>query len=189
MKVKIDKRLILASKSPRRYELLSPYFSDIQVVTADVEEKYSQTSPQEIVKELARLKLADIGEKYFDDFVISGDTIVWYNGKVYGKPKDENDAFNMLKELSGKCHNVYSGFAVSYKGRVVVGEDKCDVYFKSLSDCEIKDYIATRSPMDKAGSYGIQDGVVVERFSGDINTIIGLPLYKILKVCEELLNE
>ncbi len=185
--MKINKRLILASKSPRRYDLLSPHFSVTKVVTCDVEEKFTQIEPNKIVEELAKAKLADLPQKFPNDIVISGDTIVWYNGMLYGKPKDKADAYAMLTELSGNYHYVYSGFAVAYKGKIVSGYDKCDILFKKLSDKVIKDYIATGSPMDKAGSYGIQDGVVVDSFVGDINTIIGLPLDKILNVCKELL--
>lgn len=184
--MKINKRLILASKSPRRYELLSPYFDKIQVVTKNVKEEYFSNVPVEIVVELAKLKLADLPKIYFDDIVIAGDTIVWFDTKVYGKPKDKQDAFRMLRELSGNCHQVYSGFAIAYKGQVVTGYDKSDIIFKNLTDEMIENYIKSGSPLDKAGSYGVQDGVVVESFSGDINTIIGLPLDKILKKCKEL---
>ena len=128
----INKRLILASKSPRRYDLLSPNFDETLVVVTDVEEKYNSQDPDKIVQELARLKLSDLPQKYFDDIVVAGDTIVWYEGKLFGKPKDKADAFAMLKELSGKCHQVYSGYAVAYKGKVVVGCDKCDIIFKNL---------------------------------------------------------
>lgn len=185
--MKINKRLILASKSPRRYELLNPYFDKTEIVTKDVKEEYLATTPAEIVVELAKLKLADLPKIYPNDIVIAGDTIVWFKTKVYGKPKDRQDAFRMLKELSGNCHQVYSGFAVAYKGQVVTGYDKSDIIFKCLSDEMIENYINSGSPLDKAGSYGVQDGVVVERFSGDINTIIGLPLDKILSVCKELI--
>ncbi len=185
--MKINKRLILASKSPRRYELLNPHFDKTEIVTKDVKEEYLATTPAEIVVELAKLKLADLPKIYPNDIVIAGDTIVWFKTKVYGKPKDRQDAFRMLKELSGNCHQVYSGFAVAYKGQVVTGYDKSDIIFKCLSDEMIENYINSGSPLDKAGSYGVQDGVVVERFSGDINTIIGLPLDKILSVCKELI--
>ena len=184
----INKKLILASKSPRRYDLLSPHFLQTQVVTKNVEECCSETSPDKIVQKLSKLKLADLYKEYPNDIVVAGDTIVWFDGKVYGKPKDEKDAFKMLKELSGNCHQVYSGFAVSYKGKVVAGYDKSDIIFKNLSDNVINSYIQNYCPLDKAGSYGIQDGVVVESCSGDINTIIGLPVHKILKVCKELIN-
>lgn len=184
----INKKLILASKSPRRYDLLSPHFLQTQVVTKNVEECCSETSPDTIVQELSKLKLSDLYKEYPNDIVVAGDTIVWFDGKVYGKPKDKKDAFKMLKELSGNCHQVYSGFAVSYKGKVVAGYDKSDIIFKNLSDNVINSYIQNYCPLDKAGSYGIQDGVVVESFSGDINTVIGLPVDKILKVCKELIN-
>lgn len=186
--MKINKKLILASKSPRRYDLLKDYFEDIQVETNNVVEKYTATLPEDIVMELAGLKLLGIKDKYYNNIVISGDTIVWYNGRVYGKPKDKEDAVNMLKELSGKCHQVYSGFAVAYQGRVVLGYDVSNIIFKDLTDEMINDYIATGSPLDKAGSYGIQDGVVVDSYTGDISTIIGLPLDKIIKVCKELIT-
>ena len=110
------------------------------------------------------------------------------DGKVYGKPKDSQDAFKMLKELSGKCHQVYSGYAVAYNGKIKVGFDKSDIIFKNLTDKVIWDYVNTGSPLDKAGAYGIQDGVVVDSYTGDINTIIGMPVDKILNVCKELLG-
>lgn len=183
----IEKKLILASKSPRRLELLSPHFKEVFVKTENIAEVYCSTLPQEIVAELAKLKLGSLQKKYPNDIVISGDTIVWFDGKVFGKPKDEQDAFDMLKTLSGKCHQVYSGYAIAFKGKIVVGFDLSNIQFKNLSDQQIWEYIKTGSPLDKAGAYGIQDGVVVESFSGDINTIIGLPLDKILKDCKELI--
>lgn len=182
-----DKKLILASKSPRRFELLSPHFASVLVKVQNVKEVFASTLPEDIVKELANLKLGVLPKEYPNDLVISGDTIVWHEGKVLGKPKNEQDAFYMLKSLSGKSHQVYSGYAISYKGKVVVGADCCNVKFKNLTDSEIVDYIKTGSPLDKAGAYGIQDGVVVESFSGDLNTVIGLPLNKILKDCKELI--
>lgn len=185
--MKINKRLVLASKSPRRYDLLSPHFFETIVVDSGVEEKYFATEPSKIVEELAKLKLGDLPQKYFDDIVVTGDTIVWFDGEVYGKPKDKEQAYLMLERLSGNCHQVYSGFAVAYQGQVVVGFDVSNIQFKKLSHDDIVDYIKTGSPMDKAGAYGVQDGVVVESFTGDINTIIGLPLEKILKVSKELL--
>ncbi len=184
----INKKLILASKSPRRYDLLSPHFLQTKVVTCDIEEKYCKTLPNEIVEELSKNKLFDLPLKYPNDIVIAGDTIVWLDGKVYGKPKDSQDAFKMLKELSGKCHQVYSGYAVAYNGKIKVGFDKSDIIFKNLTDKVIWDYVNTGSPLDKAGAYGIQDGVVVDSYTGDINTIIGMPVDKILNVCKELLG-
>lgn len=187
--MKIDKKLILASKSPRRYELLSPYFSSTEVVTTDVEETFTSCVPSEIVEELAKKKMSDLGKRYFDDIVVAGDTIVWYNNKLYGKPKNDKEAFEMLKELSSNTHQVYSGFAISYKGQLKCGYDVSNVKFKNLSDKQILDYIATGSPKDKAGAYGIQDGVVVESFDGDINNIIGIPVKKIIDICKEIVDE
>ena len=184
----INKHLILASKSPRRYELLKPHFSSIEIITLNVEEKYFSKSPEKIVEELAKLKLGNLGEKYFDDIVIAGDTIVWFDEKVLGKPKNEEQACEMLKCLTNNYHQVYSGFAISYKGNIIIGHDVSEVKIKKLSSEDIQNYVKTYSPLDKAGAYAIQDGVVVENFIGDLNTIVGMPVQKILNTCEKLVK-
>lgn len=184
-----NKRLILASKSPRRYELLLPYFEQILVDAPCVEEAYSSTAPEDIVKELALCKLADLPSKYQGDIIVTGDTIVWFNGKVYGKPKDADEAAAMLRSLSGNTHQVFSGYCVAYGGRTRCGADKCDVQFKQLTEKQIEDYVLSGSPMDKAGAYGVQDGVVVQSVTGDIDTVIGLPVAQVIKTCKELIAE
>lgn len=182
---KIDK-IILASASPRRAELLRPICDELVINPLNVEEKYGATTPEEIVKQLSIVKLGDLPNVYRDTLVVASDTIVWYDGKIYGKPKTAERATSMLKELSSHTHSVYTGYSVAYRGEIVTGYDKCDIIFKQLSDGDISEYVATGSPLDKAGAYGVQDGVVVESFEGDINTIIGLPVDKVIKVCEEL---
>lgn len=182
------KRLILASSSPRRAQLLRDEFEELIIMPTDVEERYSSTTPDGIVCELSELKLGDLPCIYADIPILGADTIVWYNNKVYGKPIDEQQAYLMLKELSGNTHEVYTGYTISYKGRRLTGYEKASVKFKSLDDDDIAAYVEDGSPMDKAGGYGIQDGRVVESYSGDINTIIGLPVDSILRQYDILIG-
>lgn len=182
------KRLILASSSPRRVQLLRDRFEELIIMPTDVEERYSSTTPDGIVCELSELKLGDLPCIYADIPILGADTIVWYNNKVYGKPIDEQQAYLMLKELSGNTHEVYTGYTISYKGRRLTGYEKASVKFKSLDDDDIAAYVEDGSPMDKAGGYGIQDGRVVESYSGDINTIVGLPVDSILRQYDILIG-
>lgn len=182
------KRLILASSSPRRAQLLRDRFEELIIMPTDVEERYSSTTPDGIVCELSELKLGNLPCIYADIPILGADTIVWYNNKVYGKPIDEQQAYLMLKELSGNTHEVYTGYTLSYKGRRMTDYEKASVRFKSLSDDDIAAYIEEGSPMDKAGGYGIQDGRVVASYTGDINTIVGLPVDAILRQYDLLIG-
>ena len=181
-------RLILASGSPRRRELLADKCKELIILPQDVEEVYTSTSPREIVMELSRLKLGNLDKTHYDDLVIASDTIVWYNDENYGKPNDANHAREMLHVLSGKEHQVYTGFSVAYKGRIISGYDCSDILFKTLTDDDIDKYVKTGSPLDKAGSYGVQDGVVVDSYTGNLDTIVGLPVGKVIWTCEELIS-
>lgn len=178
--------IMLASGSPRRADLLRARCEKLLINPLNVEEIYTASTPNGIVQELSIAKLGDLPSRYPDTLVVASDTIVWYDGRIYGKPKTQQRATSMLKELSGHSHSVYTGYAVAYHGEIVTGYDWCEIVFKELSEKDIADYVATGSPLDKAGAYGVQDGVVVESFVGDIDTIIGLPVDKVIKVCEEL---
>ena len=173
-------KIVLASKSPRRKELLSSITEDFEIIVNECDETLPLgVEPGEGVEMLAVRKGKAVSSFLPDDcLVISSDTLVELSGKALGKPEDEEDAFNMLRSLSGKAHNVHTGVAVHYKGRVFSGVDSTAVYFKELSDREIRDYIATGEPMDKAGSYGIQGlgGRFVEKYEGEFDTIVGLGL-------------
>lgn len=173
-----NKRIILASASPRRLQILKRYFNDILVVPSNAEEKYSAVSPSNIVMELAKLKLDDVISRLevnSDDIVIAADTIVWHDGKALGKPTHYIEARDMLRSLSNRPHEVYSGYAIWSRGQILLDYDRSVVRFKKLSDKLIDDYIATGSPFDKAGGYGIQDSVLVEEYAGDYDNILGLP--------------
>lgn len=173
-------KIILASKSPRRRELLAKIYPDFEVLTRDVNEELPEGTDVRLGTELLAVRkgraVAEVTSP--DCLVISSDTLVELDGIALGKPASESDAFNMLRALSGRAHNVHTGVAVHYRGRVCSGVATSAVYFRELTDKEILDYIATGEPMDKAGSYGIQGlgGAFVSHYDGDFDTVMGLSL-------------
>lgn len=181
--------VVLASKSPRRLQLLRPYFKEVILDPLSIDEKSDKTFPVEVAEDIAKLKIGDLADKYYDNIVISADTLVAMDNKIYGKPIDESDAEQILNELNGKEHEVITGYCICYKGICKTGSEISRVRFKTLTEQEIKDYIATGSPLDKAGAYGIQDNVTVESFDGNLDNIVGLPLDKILIECNAIINE
>lgn len=182
-------RIILASKSPRRRELLSRLVEDFEIITKDIDERLpSEISCEEGVELLSVKKGSAVAEIVGEDaMVISSDTLVELDGAALGKPHDRKEAYSMLASLSGRCHNVHTGVAVHYRGRVYSGTHTSIVYFKDLSESEIYAYIDTGEPMDKAGAYGIQGGGgrFVEKFEGEFESIMGLSL----TLTEELINK
>jgi len=173
-------KIVLASKSPRRKELLSSLFSEFEIVTREVDEALPKDLHPSRGVELLAIKKGEAVLSVVDSdaLVISSDTLVELDGVALGKPCDEADAFRILSLLSGKAHNVHTGVAVHYRGRVYSGVDSTAVRFRQLTDGEIQDYIATREPMDKAGAYGIQGigGKLVDGFDGDYDTVVGLSM-------------
>ena len=183
-------RIILASKSPRRRQLLSEITENFEIITAECDETLpTDVHPKEGVGILAVRKGAAVCKSVGEEaMIISSDTLVELDGKALGKPKDEDDARKMLRALSGRCHNVHTGVAVRYKGRVVSGVDSTAVYFKELSEEEIDWYISTNEPMDKAGSYGIQGlgGRFVTRYEGRYDTVVGLSAELVRRLMNEV---
>lgn len=180
-------RVILASQSPRRRELLTLVGIPHEVRPADVDETYLPGEvPREHAIRLAREKVAAV--HVADAVVIGSDTIVVVDGDVLGKPTDENDAARMLRRLSGRAHTVITAVAVAWRGRVESGAEEVGVTFHELSEERIAAYIATREPMDKAGAYGIQGfgAVNVARVDGDYFAVMGLPLQLLIRVCVRL---
>ena len=173
-------RIILASKSPRRRELLGELYDNFEIITEETDETLPQgLHPREGVAVLAERKGRAVMEKVGEEaLIISSDTLVELGGIPLGKPKDEDDACCMLSSLSGKAHNVHTGVAVHYKGRVFRGTDSTAVIFREISLEEIREYIASGEPMDKAGSYAIQGigGKFVSGYEGDYDTVVGLSL-------------
>ncbi len=177
-------RIILASKSPRRQNLLRDLGITFETNTKDVEEIYPKhLEKQDIALYLAQLKAdafdAEITEQ---TIVITADTIVWLANKVLEKPKDLDDAKRMLRELSGKMHTVYTGVCITSKHKKVSFYASSDVYFKQLSEEEIDYYVHNFEPLDKAGAYGAQEWigyVAIEHIEGSYFNIMGLPIHKL----------
>lgn len=169
-------RIILASASPRRKELLGDLIDEFEVCPTNSKEIEGGFKPSVVVTKNAKAKAEECREK---GIVIGADTVVYYNGKFYLKPKSQGDAFQMLKQLSGRTHFVYTGVCVKTETSEEVFYEKSSVKLKKLSDDEIKEYILQNNPLDKAGAYGIQDRVVVESFSGSYKNIVGLPMEKL----------
>ncbi len=184
-------KFVLASKSPRRRDILSSVGLDFKIMESDVDEsKISKDLPPRFyVQELAMLKSTDIASKLSaGHLVIGADTVVVSDGKIVGKPKDFNEAFEMLSSFSDKSHTVVSGISVTNTDDMTTVTDFCEteVYFYPMTDEEITDYINTYKPYDKAGAYGIQEyaGVFVKKIDGDYYNVVGLPLstlYRLLK--------
>lgn len=172
--------MILASKSPRRRELLKYITEDFVVQVADVDETLPDgIEPSEAVEYLSKIKATALLPN--DDIVIGADTVVALDNTILGKPADENDAFRMLSMLSGREHSVYTGVTVVVDGTPHTFSERTIVRFHSLSDEEIWRYIKTGEPMDKAGAYGIQGygSLLVSGIDGDYFNVVGLPVSKL----------
>ena len=175
---------ILASASPRRKELLTEVVSDFEIIPSAFDEGQIQGDllPKILVQRLAEGKAQDVALRPEHDgkIVLGSDTVVALKRTILGKPKDEADAFRMLKMLSGKAHAVYTGVCFACKKEdgcaVDVRAEKTDVYFEDLTDEWIAEYIRGGSPMDKAGAYGIQDGGLVKKIEGSYTNVVGFPI-------------
>lgn len=186
--------IILASQSPRRKEILSLLDIPFKIMVSDADETADESLPAYFIAESLSLKKAAAVAKNIDTeaIVIGADTIVVSEGKILGKPKDNDDAAAMLSALSGRTHSVISGVTVmdtkSAKSESFYVETK--VTFAELTDTEIADYIASGEPCDKAGAYGIQGrgGKFVEKIEGDYFNVVGLPLSKLYQVLKKEFN-
>lgn len=190
------KKIILASASPRRRELMEQAGYDFEVQVSHKEEVYTSTEPDEIVKELALLKAKDIANQNETKnlVVIGADTVVAHKGHILGKPQSKEDAFHMIQDFQGDKHQVYTGVAIlSYdengKENIDNHAVKTDVYVNPMTDAEIWNYIDSDNVMDKAGSYGIQSGfaIHIERIEGDYFNVVGLPISYIYEQLKKLL--
>lgn len=181
-------KIILASASPRRRELLSQIGVTYEVIPSTKEEKTTKVLPQEIVQELSLQKAEDIAGQLSDKenegfIVIGADTVVAFQNVIMGKPKNEEDAKGMLRQLQGNVHQVYTGVTISERNQ---GEqpayytffERTDVTMYPMTEDEISAYVATGEPMDKAGSYGIQGicAAYIQSICGDYNNVVGLPV-------------
>ena len=183
--------IILASQSPRRKELLGLFRIPFEIRVADIDETMDPEKPpfDEVARVSREKALAIPREK--EDTVIAADTIVVCAGQVLGKPRDEADAVRMLSLLSGRDHQVMTGMTVIRGEKIVSCTEVTDIHFRPLSEKEIRDYVATKEPMDKAGSYGIQGGAALfaEKMVGDYYNVMGLQVCRLGMILKEIVPE
>lgn len=182
---------ILASASPRRLELLKLIKSDFSVLPADIEENVPANITAEFSPEFLSVQKARfVADTHPDSLVIGSDTGVFLDGTMLGKPKSEKEAADMLTKLSGRTHSVITGCALFYKGKSFSFSEKTLVTFFPLDAAEIAEYIASGSPFDKAGGYGIQDkgGLFVKGIEGDYSNVVGLPVARLKREIENFLK-
>ncbi|MBR0087550.1 MAG: septum formation protein Maf [Lachnospiraceae bacterium] len=196
-------RIILASQSPRRRELLGGIGLAFEVIPSYDEEQPKETRPSRVVMELSLMKAGDVFQRRRDDpdsekglLVIGADTIVSLNGEILGKPKDEAEAYEMIRKLSGKDHEVFTGVTLYFyrpgmeEPRVKTFFEQTTVSFYPLTEEEIRFCVEKGEPMDKAGAYAIQGaaGRYISRIIGDINNVIGLPVPRLIQELKLLYN-
>ena len=182
------KKIILASQSPRRKEIMETAGYDFEIKVSGCEEIVPENvTPKEVAKSLALQKAESVFKDNRDSIVIGADTIVVLGNEILGKPKNEVDAKEMLKKLSGNTHRVFTGIAVISAEKTVNDVQETEVNFYDLTDEEIDDYIKTGEPMDKAGAYGIQGRgcLFINGICGDYFNVVGLPIALLSKVLQE----
>lgn len=182
--------LLLASKSPRRKDLLTQLGLKFEIVLQDVVEDYPNTLPKNEIPEYLAIKKATAVQQHLQEHqvIVASDTIVLMNGIVYGKPKDADEAYKILSELSGKSHQVITGVCLMDNYKCVTFADTATVHLAALTTAEIKFYVDNYQPFDKAGAYAIQEWIglaKVEKIEGTYNTIVGLPTQKLYKTLVE----
>ena len=188
----IKEKIILASASPRRKELIAYIGENVTVRPADCDETLPEnTGAREAVEYLSKIK-NDAVQKISDknDLIISADTVVAVDDKILGKPADKEDARRMMKLLSGKTHQVYTGVTISKNGKEITFSEKTDVVFYDLKESEIEEYISTSEPYDKAGGYAIQGkaGLLVKGINGDYYNVVGLPVARLKREIEKFIE-
>ena len=183
------KRIILASGSPRRKELLLQIGIVPEIIVSHVEEKITSDEPSVVVMSLAEQKAVDVAEDMPEGAVVLGsDTVVAADGKILGKPKSHEEAYEMIKRLAGRSHQVYTGVCIVKKGTVVSFYDETDVNVSTMTEAEIREYADSEEPMDKAGSYAVQGFFAryIEGLKGSYANVMGLPVHLVYQKLKEL---
>lgn len=178
------RKIILASGSPRRKELLELASVPFEIVVSEVEETIgAYSSPSDIVMSACLAKASAVAENNSDHIVLGADTIVTYESRILGKPSNEDEAKEMLQLLSGKTHEVYTGVAIIKKRKNGYFYERTEVTFWELTEEEIDTYVASKEPFDKAGSYGIQGkgSIFVQNIQGDYYSVVGLPIARLVR--------
>lgn len=177
--------VILASASPRRKMLMKELVPSFTIIVPEIDESLSFKNHQDvkdIVKDIASRKCQKVSKDHPNDLVIAADTVVVIDNDIIGKPKDKDDAYRMLRKLSGKTHYVYTAYVISKEDKVITNVVETEVIFNDLSDDLINNYIASGSPLDKAGAYGYQDNAdfaLVKKINGSVTNVIGFPVDEI----------
>lgn len=188
-------RILLASKSPRRRELMQDMNIPFEIISTDVEEDFDPTlPPEEVVKYLSQLKLSPLNMTQYSDntIFIACDTIVVIDGKIIGKPKSEDEAMEMLRALSGHAHRVLSGLTVATPQRALTDYRASEVVFDDLTEEEMAYYVRQFRPLDKAGAYGVQEWigcVGIRSINGSFYNVMGLPTRLLWRMLKELVGE
>lgn len=185
-------KILLASNSPRRKELLQNLGYDFEVVSISCEEIFPENLPSEkVAAYLSELKSNAFRNLENNEILITADTVVVLENEILGKPKNEEEAFRMLKKLSGKTHQVFTGISVRTNSQIITKTDVANVFFDEINDGEIHYYIKNFKPLDKAGSYGIQEWLgmaKIRKIEGSFYTIMGLPTHLIHEILKTLLH-
>lgn len=188
-------KVILASASPRREELLKQIGIVPEIIPSDIEEKVTSENPRQVVEELSRQKAESVWEWHRiqeeDNFIVIGsDTVVALDGKILGKPKDENEAEHMIHLLQGKSHQVYTGVTLVDRKQSITFSEKTLVFVHSMAEQEIKEYVARGESLDKAGAYGIQGyfSAFIDRIEGSYANVMGLPVGSVYQWLKKLME-
>ncbi len=184
-----NKKVILATQSPRRIELLRSVGLDFEIFPPQVDENYRPgMSPVEYVRHNASEKAHWVADRVRYDLIISADTVVTLNGKIYEKPDDSDEARQMLQELSGKTHHVITGFCLLSNDQIIIDHEQTHVTFYHLTDSEIEMYLQSDEPFDKAGAYGIQGfaSLFIKKIEGCYFNVVGFPLGKFYQHLKKL---
>ncbi len=190
--IEFDKKVILASASPRRQELIKLIFHSVEILPAECEETLPEgIGAREAVEYLSKIKneaSSELTEK--ENLIVSADTVVSIDDEILGKPVDKEDARRMITLLSGKIHQVYTGVTLSLNGKVKTFSEKTDVEFFDLTEEEIEEYISSSEPYDKAGAYGIQGkaGLLVKGINGDYYNVVGFPIARLKREIQEFIR-
>jgi len=182
-------KLVLASASPRRQELIQLLGLRAEIPPSGIAEDVMEADPSLLVQKLAFRKAEDVAKQYPKDYLVVGaDTVVFFEDRILGKPKNEEDAYRMLSALSGRTHRVYTGVSLHFQGKKMGFYEKTEVQFARLTEREIWDYIESKEPMDKAGAYGIQGRFApfVKGIAGDYYNVMGLPLARLYQALKFL---
>ncbi|EXG88291.1 MAF protein [Clostridium sp. ASBs410] len=189
-------RLVLASASPRRKELLAQIGITPEIVPSTIEEKITTSVPEEAVMELSRQKAKDVASRMQPGtYVIGADTVVAAGGEILGKPVSHEDAYRMISLMEGRTHQVYTGVTLVYCGdrgnKVRTFVEKTDVHLYPMSDGEIRAYADSADPMDKAGAYGIQGifAAFIKGIDGDYNNVVGLPVGRVYQEIKQMFEQ